>query len=601
MRAKFLVPLLALLLSPASGLVAQQLLPGHAHNFGFRTPQHESGTVKSYVATANQENAASAQLSAVNLKIRAALVTADLKVQPIPKLNLELRAVGAPAGAEPIQVTTSFEGTAEIALAAGRYRVNTPHPVDFEGKTYTWNFEVTLEPPERSLELSRDNAQVTQAEPRPAGGESELTAQFRQLKPCVVTVRSEIGHGTGFIMDRSGLILTNQHVVGPSEYIAVQFDARRKVAAVMLASDPAKDVAVLWANLAPFPEACAVTIAEPKGDQPVVVEGERVFTIGSPLSLEKILTTGVVSKVEAHRIVSDVNINPGNSGGPLFNRAGQVVGITTFSEQGDAGPGISGVVRIEEAAGVLAQARAKMTGAPPSAELLPVEPAETFPFETVGQLAPGEKLDTRPYQFGAGDFEVVIFTPLINFRLDQEEARAAEKERQKRARKSGAEAAPMPVAEVKDWEKKQEKYKPLIHIRVNPKLRETGGSIFMSIMTRGTTPATLKFKTDFHHLRLLCGGKEVPPIHPGKIARQLNEHNYFVNVSDAAYQGFYVYGPDAISPSCGQVTLEIYPQKDSTVPTTKALEAKTVTRVWSDFEPYRNSLSKAGNPDAAPK
>ncbi|MGE5325514.1 MAG: S1C family serine protease [Deltaproteobacteria bacterium] len=597
MRAKSLILLLAMLSAPASALAAQHLLPGHADG---GTSRHGFGATKPSVAAMSQETPASAQLQAVNLKIRAALVTADLKVQPIPKLSLELRPVGAPAGAEPIRVTTSFEGTAEISLSAGSYLLNTPHPVDFEGKTYIWNFEITLEPPERSVELSRDNARVSQAAPRP-GGETDLSVQFRQLQPCVMTVRSEIGHGTGFILDRSGLILTNQHVVGPSEYIAVQFDARRKVAAFMLASDPAKDVAVLWANLAAFPEACAVTIAEPKEGLPVVVEGERVFTIGSPLSQEKILTTGVVSKVEAHRIVSDVNINPGNSGGPLFNRAGQVVGITTFSEQASAGPGISGIVRIEEAADVLAQARAKVTGASPPAELLPVEPVETFPFEAAGQLPPNEKLDIRPYSFGAGNFEVMIFTPLLNFRADQEESRAAEKERQKRARKSGAEAAPMAVPEVKDWEKQSEEYKPVIHIRVSPKLGETGGSIFMSIMTRGTTPATLKFKTDFHHMRLLCGGKEIPPIHPGKIARQLNEHNYFVNVSDAAYQGFYVYGPEAISPSCGQVALEIYPQKDSSAPTTKILEAKTVTRVWSDFEPFRNSLSKAGNTDAAPK
>ncbi len=535
-----------------------------------------------------------AQAPAAKLKIRAALVDQNLNVKAVPKLDLEVRAVGMPPDAEPIRLTTSFEGMAELEVAAGRYRVKTSRSVDFEGKTYAWDLEVTVEAPEKNLELSHDNAQIGEAAARPPGGESDLTKQFRQLRNCVVTIRSEIGHGTGFIVDPAGLVLTNQHVIGPSEYIAAQFDAQRKVPAMLLAADPAKDVAVLWINLSPLPEACQVTLAKAEGERAVVVEGERVFTIGSPLSLDKILTIGVVSKVEQHRIASDVNLNPGNSGGPLFNRAGQVVGITTFAEQDKGGPGISGIIRIEEAEGVLAQARAKIGGASPSATLLPVEPIETFPFETVSSLGPKEKLDTRPYRFDAGEYEVVIFTPLLNYRVDQEEARNAEKERQKRARKSGGEAAPMPAAEVKDWQKHAEEYKPVIHVRVTPKLRETGGSLFWRVMTRDATPATLRFKTDFHRMRLLCGTKEVVPIHPGKIAHQFNVHDYFVNVDDAAYQGFYVYPYDAIGPTCGQVTLEVYPQKVSETPTSKILEAKTVTRVWADFEPFRKAYSAPG-------
>src|SRR5262249_32426533 len=63
----------------------------------------------------------------------------------------------------------------------------------------------------------------------------DLTSDFKRLQTSVVTVWSEFGYGTGFIFDRRGLILTNQHIVGASRYIAVQFDARRKVAARVLA------------------------------------------------------------------------------------------------------------------------------------------------------------------------------------------------------------------------------------------------------------------------------------------------------------------------------------------------------------------------------
>ena len=66
----------------------------------------------------------------------------------------------------------------------------------------------------------------------------ELSTRFKELQTSVVTVWIEIGHGTGFIFDLQGLVLTNRHVIGPSEYIAVQFDQKTKVPARLLASDP---------------------------------------------------------------------------------------------------------------------------------------------------------------------------------------------------------------------------------------------------------------------------------------------------------------------------------------------------------------------------
>src|SRR5208283_1164960 len=112
-----------------------------------------------------------------------------------------------------------------------------------------------------------------------------------------------------------------------------------------------------------------------------VIEGERVFTIGSPLSQRKILTSGIVSKIEERAIISDININHGNSGGPLFNSNGVVVGITTFGDtSARGGPGISGIVRIEEAFPLIEKAKNAMASSPkPSDELLPSEPTDRFP------------------------------------------------------------------------------------------------------------------------------------------------------------------------------------------------------------------------------
>ncbi|MDQ3753824.1 MAG: S1C family serine protease, partial [Acidobacteriota bacterium] len=126
----------------------------------------------------------------------------------------------------------------------------------------------------------------------------ELTESFKRHQSTVVTIWSEIGRGTGFIFDKGGLIMTNQHVIGPSGYVAVQFDGQRKIPAVLLTANPEKDVAVLWANISAFPEASVAQIASASSDEPPVIEGERVLTIGSPLHQRKIMTTGIVSKVE---------------------------------------------------------------------------------------------------------------------------------------------------------------------------------------------------------------------------------------------------------------------------------------------------------------
>ncbi len=122
-----------------------------------------------------------------------------------------------------------------------------------------------------------------------------------------------------------------------------------------------------------------------------LVVGERVFTIGCPLGREKVLTTGVVSKVEPSVITSDININPGNSGGPLFNLRGEASGIIRAGLRL-----LASIVPIAEVRPVVEQARQKMSSSPPTADLLPVEPTDFFPSHAlVSLLQRPEKVDTK--------------------------------------------------------------------------------------------------------------------------------------------------------------------------------------------------------------
>ncbi len=415
----------------------------------------------------------------------------------------------------------------------------------------------------------------------------EMTSQFQKLQATVVTVWSETGHGTGFIVDPTGLIMTNHHVVGPSEYIAVQFDSARKIPAVLLASDPLKDVAVVWANISAIPEAASATISKAN---PTVEEGERVFTIGSPLNQKKILTTGIASKVEARAILSDVNINHGNSGGPLFNSIGEVVGITTFGDLDNGGPGVSGIVRIEETLKVLEDAKAAAAKKTiPEARLLPVEPSQPFPIEAIREAARTTKRDLKPYVFGAGDYDVGVLTPMLLYRGDEDRAEAV---RSKEKRTKQQDDTFDPSANLYNWQEYVGEYQAVVTIRATPKLRET----FWSALGRGlsaasgnynTGQATMKFKTDFLRMTVMCGSKVIEPIQPSKIARLVNVNNYFVKATDATYEGLYSYPIEAFAPECGTVTLQLFSEKSPKVPTVKVFDRRTTDRVWMDFESWR--------------
>ena len=101
----------------------------------------------------------------------------------------------------------------------------------------------------------------------------------------------------------------------------------------------------------------------------------------------------------------------------------------------------------------------------------------------------------------------------------------------------------------------------------------------------------MKFKTDFYKMKLKCGEKEIPPIQTGKAEQIVDNSHRFTKVVNSSSVGFYSYPPDAISPACGQVTLELYSLKNPDKATVKALEGKSVERIWADFEAYRKALS----------
>jgi len=543
------------------------------------------------------------QTQTSKIKVRVILVDKDLNQKPVPHLTLMLSAVSGNPDS-PQEAKTDFSGNAEFQAAPGKYRLSTSQGVDFAGHHYEWDVEIDVRGETVSADLSNDNSRVSDLpSAEPAHKVDDLTQMFQKCQKSVVTVWSEIGSGTGFIVDSSGLIMTNQHVIGPSELISVQFDAKRKVAAKVLAFDAERDVAVLYADLSAFPGAVAAPIAKKQAGREIAVEGERVFAIGSPLGLKKIITTAIVSKVEERAIISDVNIiNHGNSGGPLFNSLGEVIGITTFAVDGRGGAGLTGIVRIDQASPTLERARKKMQDiSMPSARLLPVEPSDPYPLDSFKDAVRSAKLDRKPYFLTVGGFDVELRTPVLDYEIKEEAGLAAAREKDKRTKQgiNSVQNTFDPLEDLRDWSEYVGAHKPILVVQAEPQMRET----FLSGLGRELTPAIVaytggerkKFRSDFYRMKLLCGTKEVEPIQPGKAATVVNEHNSFLNVDDATYVGIYSYPADAISPACGKVTLQIFSEKDPEKPESKELEEKSVNRVWNDFKPYLAAHANAGS------
>jgi len=145
------------------------------------------------------------------------------------------------------------------------------------------------------------------------------------------------GAGSGFIVNSDGYILTNTHVVANADEVTVRLTDRREFPAKVIGADERTDVAVIKINGTNLP---IVKLGDPSRLKP----GQWVLAIGSPFGFENSATAGIISATAravpgenyVPFIQTDVPVNPGNSGGPLFNLAGEVIGINSqiFSRTG---------------------------------------------------------------------------------------------------------------------------------------------------------------------------------------------------------------------------------------------------------------------------
>ena len=215
---------------------------------------------------------------------------------------------------------------------------------------------------------------VASAEPAFDAEEQENIAVYKKAIDSVVNITSttvaydffygavpQQGQGSGFILNKDGLILTNYHVVKGNEHstVEVKLNNKNTYKGRVLTVDPGHDLALVKIDA---PNLVAATLAKTSSD---LMVGQKVYAIGNPFGLNGTMTSGIISAIRSVRgqesvpidnaIQTDAAVNPGNSGGPLLNSHGEVIGITTMIAQNgvDQSAGIGFAIPINTANAVL--------------------------------------------------------------------------------------------------------------------------------------------------------------------------------------------------------------------------------------------------------
>jgi putative serine protease PepD len=183
---------------------------------------------------------------------------------------------------------------------------------------------------------------------------TSLTQLYKNVAPGVVDIvvntssggfgdQGAQAEGSGFVVDSSGDIVTNQHVVAGENGIKVTFQDGKTAKATVVGTDPSTDIAVIKVNV-DASELHPLAF----GSSAAVEVGQSVAAIGSPFGLPETLTSGIISALNrtisapnnfsiSGAIQTDAPINHGNSGGPLLNSSSQVIGVNAQIESDSGG------------------------------------------------------------------------------------------------------------------------------------------------------------------------------------------------------------------------------------------------------------------------
>jgi serine protease Do len=245
---------------------------------------------------------------------------------------------------------------------------------------------------------------------------------FRRVNPSVVIIRARwnerAGHGqvakvseigSGFLISDQGQVMTAAHLVQTADSISAEFLGGEQVSARVIASEPAADVALLQLERVPAP-----LVVASMGDSSKARVGDPVLVIGAPYGIGHTLSVGHISAryrpntiasdmALAELLQTDAAINPGNSAGPMFNMAGEVIGVASHNISRSGGfEGLGFVVAINLARRLLLEERSPWSGVAGVlltgnlAKALNLPQAEGLLVQQVAVNSPAAQLGLRP-------------------------------------------------------------------------------------------------------------------------------------------------------------------------------------------------------------
>ena len=523
------------------------------------------------------------------LHIRVTVLDANQNVTPVTGYTILIS--DNPATAPPREVKTSAAGTADVKLPPGNYTVESDEPFIFRGKAYTWTRTLDVSGADATVEFTSSNAEIASADSvrkaAPVLAPNATGAKLlEEWQGSLVELWTQTTHASGFVVDASGLVATNQRVVNGVTSVEVQLTPALKVAGTVVTAEPGRDVAVIridpaaLANATPVPLSCAATPPSPE-------KGQQVFALGAPMRQARAVETGTLGRVGPHALESDLDFEPGSVGGPVMTGEGAVLGLTSIVDGSDERRPDYRVIRTGDICAVVASARRTMTdAAPPSGAHLPVEPERAFPgdlLESAGKLRAGS---FTPYQTSS-EFEVAFITPIPVYAARNRTRRTSLPERTMRTREADPEAVRRQegLFDFGRWSQYVADYPPVLLVRITPRLKEG----FWTMIARGAAqtqglslPAVKHFTSGFARLQAFCGAKEVIPIHPFLLDRQVSD-------TTTISEGLYVFDPAALAPSCGTVKLALYSQRSPNDGDTLVVENRFLQQAWEDFAAYRDA------------
>ena len=497
----------------------------------------------------------------VVLHIRAVLIDAAGQATPVARHALLIS--DNPPTREPRRILTSVDGTADVRLRPGNYTVESDQPVAFQGKAYRWRQTLdVVAGRDSTLELTTANAV---AEPIAPGTTDAATAvatdtslSLRQWFDSVVELWTPTAHASGFLVDATGLIVTNQTAVGDATSVEVQLSRSIKVAGTVVEADRQRDVALIridptvMASIKPVPLGCS-------SSSPPIARGQEIFALAAPLRQEKGWTPGTVSRVNAHAIASDLTLATGGCRRACVHGQRRPRGNHCPADERDEPTrGATRVVRIDEACDAMAAAANKVKAVPaPSGTHLPVEPMAPAPVAAFKDAVQRRAGSLKPYQMAASDFDVAFITPVLNYAAQSQSNQT-----------------------FGNWSEYVADIPPVLFVRVTPKMVE---SLWAKVargaaQTQGMAlPPIKRLKSGFQRLHAFCDRTEVTPIHPFKLELRVSE-------TDTVYEGLYVFDPAALGPGCGTVTLVLHSEKEPEKADTRVVDPKLLQQIRRDFE-----------------